>query len=43
MSDSEVIVVKDLKKFFGDVKAVNGISFNVHQGEVFGLLGPICE
>jgi len=40
MSDSEVIVVKDLKKFFGDVKAVNGISFNVHQGEVFGLLGP---
>ncbi|MFX1321914.1 MAG: ABC transporter ATP-binding protein [Promethearchaeota archaeon] len=40
MSDSEVIVVKDLKKFFSDVKAVNGISFNVHQGEVFGLLGP---
>ncbi|MFX0105983.1 MAG: ABC transporter ATP-binding protein [Candidatus Hodarchaeota archaeon] len=40
MSNHEVIIVKDLKKFFGDVKAVNGISFNVHQGEVFGLLGP---
>lgn len=40
MSDNEIIVVNDLKKFFGEVKAVNGISFNVHQGEVFGLLGP---
>ncbi|MFW9896187.1 MAG: ABC transporter ATP-binding protein, partial [Candidatus Thorarchaeota archaeon] len=27
-------------KFFGDVKAVNDISFNVRKGEVFGLLGP---
>ena len=40
MSNNEVIVVKNLKKFFGETKAVNGISFNVHQGEVFGLLGP---
>ena len=29
-----------MKKFFGEVKAVNGISFEVRQGEVFGLLGP---
>jgi ABC-2 type transport system ATP-binding protein len=29
-----------LKKYFGEVKAVNGISFNVQKGEVFGLLGP---
>ncbi|MFX1552884.1 MAG: right-handed parallel beta-helix repeat-containing protein [Promethearchaeota archaeon] len=35
-----VITVEDLKKFFGNVKALNGISFNVHQGEIFGLLGP---
>ena len=40
MLNNEVIVVKNLKKFFGDTKAVNGISFNVHQGEIFGLLGP---
>ncbi len=40
MSNHEIIIVKDLKKFFGEVKAVNGISFNVQQGEVFGLLGP---
>ncbi|MFW9819513.1 MAG: ABC transporter ATP-binding protein [Candidatus Thorarchaeota archaeon] len=40
MSNHEIIKVRELKKFFGEVKAVNGISFNVHQGEVFGLLGP---
>lgn len=40
MSNNEIIVVKSLKKFFGEVKAVNGISFEVRQGEVFGLLGP---
>jgi ABC-2 type transport system ATP-binding protein len=40
MLNNEVIVINDLKKFFGNVKAVNGISFKVRQGEVFGLLGP---
>ena len=30
-----VIQVKDLKKYFGDVKAVDGISFQVEQGELF--------
>lgn len=40
MSNNEIIIIKGLKKFFGDVKAVNDISFEVHQGEVFGLLGP---
>ncbi len=34
-----VIQVKDLKKYFGDVKAVDGISFQVEQGELFGFLG----
>ena len=40
MSNNEIIIVKSLKKFFGEVKAVNGISFEVHKGEIFGLLGP---
>jgi len=40
------IEVKDLKKYFigkkqfNDVKAVDGISFHVKKGELFGLLGP---
>jgi ABC-2 type transport system ATP-binding protein len=34
------IEVVNLKKYYGDLKAVDGISFYVKQGEVFGLLGP---
>lgn len=35
-----VIAVKNLKKHFGAVKALDGISFEVTKGEVFGFLGP---
>jgi len=35
-----VIKVKNLKKFFGKIKAVNGISFEVKKGEIMGFLGP---
>ncbi len=38
--NDDIIVVEGLKKRFGDVNAVNGITFRVHPGEVFGLLGP---
>ena len=34
-----VIQVEGLKKYFGDVKAVDNISFQVEQGELFGFLG----
>jgi ABC-2 type transport system ATP-binding protein len=34
------IEVSDLRKSYGDVEAVRGISFAVEPGEVFGLLGP---
>ena len=34
------IEIKDLKKHFGKVKAVDGLSFEVNQGEIFGFLGP---
>jgi len=37
---SRVIEVKDLKKYFGKTKAVDGISFDVRKGEIFGFLGP---
>jgi len=40
MSDNKIVKVVGLKKFFGEVKAVNGISFDINKGEVFGLLGP---
>jgi ABC-2 type transport system ATP-binding protein len=35
-----VIRVNDLKKSYGDVRAVDGVSFEVARGEVFGMLGP---
>jgi sodium transport system ATP-binding protein len=35
-----MIVVKNLRKSFGDVKAVNGVSFEARNGEITGLLGP---
>jgi len=35
-----MILVKNLCKSFGDVKAVNGVSFEARDGEITGLLGP---
>lgn len=35
-----IIIVKNLIKKFGDFTAVNNISFEVKEGEVFGILGP---
>ena len=35
-----IIQVYDLRKSYGDLKAVDGISFGVSAGEVFGILGP---
>ncbi|MFO0862222.1 MAG: ABC transporter ATP-binding protein [Candidatus Saccharibacteria bacterium] len=35
-----IIEVKNLKKEYGKVKAVRGVSFAVEEGEVFGILGP---
>ena len=34
------IEVRELTKRFGDFTAVDGISFSVKQGEIFGMLGP---
>ena len=35
-----VIAVEDVRKAYGAVKAVDGVSFEVRKGEIFGLLGP---
>ncbi len=36
----EIIQVENLKKKYGPIKAVDGISFIVKRGEIFGFLGP---
>ena len=34
------VVVRDLRKQYGDLAAVDGLSFSIEEGEVFALLGP---
>ena len=36
----EAVAVEHLVKVFKDIKALNGISFHVEEGEIFGLIGP---
>ncbi len=38
--NNEAIQVKSLARKFGNLTAVDSISFDVHHGEVFGFLGP---
>ena len=35
-----VLEVRDLAKSFGGIHAVRGVSFEVHEGEILGLIGP---
>ncbi|HLE57840.1 MAG TPA: ABC transporter ATP-binding protein [Rhodothermia bacterium] len=38
--DDAIIHVDGLKKYFKNVKAVDGVSFMIERGEIFGFLGP---
>jgi multidrug/hemolysin transport system ATP-binding protein len=40
MSREEIIRIKDIKKNYGPIEAVKGISFSIREGEFFSLLGP---
>jgi ABC-2 type transport system ATP-binding protein len=35
-----IVLVKDFRKSYGSMVAVDGISFEAQRGEIFGLLGP---
>ena len=38
--DKTLISINDLTKFYGPKKAIEDVSFDVHQAEIVGLLGP---
>ncbi|MDX6705806.1 MAG: type transport system ATP-binding protein [Solirubrobacteraceae bacterium] len=40
MADEEAIEISDLRKSYGDVEAVRGVSLRVRRGEIFAFLGP---
>ncbi len=35
-----IIQIENFHKYYGDVKAVNGITLDIRRGEMFGLVGP---
>jgi ABC-2 type transport system ATP-binding protein len=38
--DQPCVDVRDLRKWYGDVRAVDGVTISVAPGEIYGLLGP---
>jgi len=40
MSQEAIVKVEGLSKEFGQLKAVDGVSFDIEEGEIFGFLGP---
>jgi len=40
MSQQAIVKVEGLSKTFGNLKAVDGVTFDVLEGEIFGFLGP---
>ena len=39
-SNQRILECRELRKSYGDLVAVNGISFHIAEGETYGLLGP---
>lgn len=40
LNDSAIIEIKELKKHFKEVKAVDGVSLEIKRGELLSILGP---
>ena len=40
MSETYAVDVENVSKAFGEIKALNGVTLRVRQGEIYGLLGP---
>jgi branched-chain amino acid transport system ATP-binding protein len=40
MSSSPMLQVENISKYFGGVKAVNSVSFDLAEGELLGIIGP---
>lgn len=38
--NNDMIVIKDLHKYFGQIEAVKGVDLTIHQGEVVIIIGP---
>src|SRR5215213_1522767 len=38
--ERSAVVVRDVRKSYGELKAVDGVTFEVAEGEFFGILGP---
>ena len=40
MSDTVILSMRGISKSFGGLKALSDVSFDVHQGEIYGIIGP---
>jgi len=36
----DIVIARNLSKYYGNLKAVDGIDFEILKGECFGFLGP---
>jgi len=39
-SAAPLLAVRDVSVVFGGIVALNGVSFDMHQGQILGLIGP---
>ena len=40
MTTEPILQVRDITKAFGGIQALNGVSFDVYQGDILGIIGP---